>query len=144
VTEADEIVAVLRAALPDLKRRWPITSLAVFGSVTRGEASAASDLDVLVEFARPLGLSEFLALEDALSALVRRRVDLVTRTALKPYIGRRVLDEAVVLLCGRRAIIEIFLRISLAPVAPSSDLSKDNAGGLSGGRKDALRGDASL
>ena len=97
MTEEDEIVAVLRAALPDLKRRWPIRSLAVFGSVTRGEASATSDLDVLVEFARPLGLSEFLALEDALSALVRRRVDLVTRAALKPYIGRRVLDEAVVL-----------------------------------------------
>jgi hypothetical protein len=95
MTEKDEILAVLRSALPDLKRRWPIRSLAVFGSVTRGEASAASDLDVLVEFARPLGLSEFLALEDALSALVRRRVDLVTRAALKPYIGRQVLDEAV-------------------------------------------------
>jgi hypothetical protein len=98
MTEADEIVAVLRAALRSLERRWPIRSLAVFGSVTRhGEASAASDLDVLVEFARPLGLSQFLALEDALSALAHRRVDLVTRAALKPYIGRRVLDEAVVL-----------------------------------------------
>ena len=95
MTEKDEILAVLRAALPDLKRRWPIRSLAVFGSVTRGEASEASDLDVLVEFARPLGLSEFLALEDTLSALVRRRVDLVTRAALKPYIGRQVLVEAV-------------------------------------------------
>ena len=95
MVEKDEILAVMRAALPDLKRRWPIKSLAVFGSVARGEAGAASDLDVLVEFARPLGLSEFLALEYALSALVRRRVDLVTRAALKPYIGRRVLDEAV-------------------------------------------------
>lgn len=93
--EKDEIFAVLRAALPDLRRRWPIRSLAVFGSVARGEASAASDVDVLVDFARPLALSEFLALEDALSALVRRRVDLVTRAALKPYISHRVLDEAV-------------------------------------------------
>jgi len=50
---------------------------------------------VLVEFERPLALSEFLALEDALSALVDRRVGMVTRDALKPYIGRRVLDEAV-------------------------------------------------
>jgi predicted nucleotidyltransferase len=93
--EKDEILAALRAALPGLKRRWPISSLAVFGSVARGEASAASDLDVLVEFVHPLALSEFLALEDALSALAKRRVDLVTRAALKPYIGRRVLDEAV-------------------------------------------------
>jgi hypothetical protein len=95
MTEKDETLVVLRSALPDLKRRWPIRSLAVFGSVTRGAASAASDLDVLVEFARPLSLSEFVALEDALSALVRRRVDLVTRAALKPYIGRQVLDEAI-------------------------------------------------
>ena len=95
MTEKADIVAVLRAALPDLKRRWPIRSLAVFGSVARGEAGAASDLDVLVEFSRPLGISEFLALEDALSALAQRRVDLVTRAALKRYIGRRVLDEAI-------------------------------------------------
>jgi predicted nucleotidyltransferase len=86
---------VLRAALPGLKRRWPIRSLAVFGSVARGEASAASDVDLLVDFARPLSLSEFLALEHALSALVERQVDLVTHAALKPCIGRRVLDEAV-------------------------------------------------
>lgn len=93
--EKDEILAALRAALRDLKRRWPIGSLGIFGSVARGSASAKSDLDVLVEFERPLGLSEFLALEDALSVLVDRRVDLVTRDALKPYIGSRVLDEAV-------------------------------------------------
>ena len=95
MTEKDKILARLRAALPDLRRRWPIRSLAIFGSVARDIASAKSDLDMLVEFERPVGLSEFLALEDALSSLVDRRVDLVTRDALKPYIGRRVLDEAV-------------------------------------------------
>ena len=89
MTEKCEILA----ALPNLKRRWPIRSLAIFGSVARGNAGAKSDLDVLVEFARPISLSEFLALEGALSA----SVDLVTRDALKPYIGRRVLDEAVLL-----------------------------------------------
>jgi len=95
MTSKDDILATLRAALPDLRQRWPIRSLAIFGSVARDTASANSDLDVLVEFERPLGLSKFLALEDALSALVDRRVDLVTREALKPHIGRRVLDEAV-------------------------------------------------
>src|ERR1700730_17416773 len=70
--EKDEILAALRAALPGLKQRWPIGSLAIFGSVARGNASAKSDLDVLVEFERPIGLSEFLALEDALSAFVDR------------------------------------------------------------------------
>ncbi len=95
MTEKDETLAALRAVLPELKRRWPIGFLAVFGSVARNEATAASDLDVLVDFTRPVSLSEFLALEEALSARVGRRVDLVTRDALKPFIGRRVLGEAV-------------------------------------------------
>jgi hypothetical protein len=52
MNEKDAIIARLRAALPDLRRRWPIRSLALFGSVVRDEATAESDLDVLVEFAK--------------------------------------------------------------------------------------------
>jgi len=95
MSEKDEVLAVLRAALPDLQRDWPIRSLAVFGSVVRDEARPTSDLDVLVEFARPIALSAFLALEDRLAGLTDRRVDLVSRAALKPYIGRQVLREAI-------------------------------------------------
>ena len=95
MNERDEIVAVLRDVLPDLEQRWPIRSLALFGSMARGEASAASDLDLLVEFERPVGLSSFLALEQELTALTGRRVDLVSRAALKPYISRHVLGEAL-------------------------------------------------
>jgi predicted nucleotidyltransferase len=91
----DKIVAMLRGALPGLERRWPIRSLAIFGSMARGEASAASDLDILVEFERPVGLSSFLALERELGALTGRRVDLVSRPALKPFIARHVLGEAL-------------------------------------------------
>ena len=53
MTSKDEFLATLRAALPGLRQRWPIRSLAIFGSVARGTASAKSDLDVLVEFERP-------------------------------------------------------------------------------------------
>jgi predicted nucleotidyltransferase len=91
----DEPLAALRGALPELRRRWPIRSLAVFGSVAREEAGPASDLDILVEFGEPIGLSAFLALEDTLTGLAGQRVDLVSRAALKPHIGRRVLQEAV-------------------------------------------------
>jgi predicted nucleotidyltransferase len=91
----DEILGVLRAESAGLRRLWPIRSLAVFGSVARGEDGPGSDLDILVEFDEPVSLSDFLALEDRLSALTGRRVELVSRTALKPFIGRRVLREAV-------------------------------------------------
>jgi predicted nucleotidyltransferase len=95
VTETQDILAALRRALPELKRRWPIRSLAILGSVARGDARPDSDLDVLVEFGLPVGLTDFLALEHEIEVLVGRRVDLVSRPALKPYMGRNVLREAI-------------------------------------------------
>jgi uncharacterized protein len=95
MTERDEILTALRDALPQMRRRWPIRGLAVFGSVARGDASDSSDLDVLVDFDPPITLSAFLTLETTLSELAGRRVDLVSRPALKPFIGEHVLREAV-------------------------------------------------
>lgn len=95
MSEREDVLAALRAALPELRRRWPIHSLAVFGSVAREEAGPASDLDVLVEFEGPISLSDFLALEDRLGQAAGRRVELVSRSALKPFIGRYVLREAI-------------------------------------------------
>jgi predicted nucleotidyltransferase len=95
MSEKDRILTVLRPALPDLRQRWPIRSLALFGSVAGEEGSAKSDLDLLVEFEHPVGLSAFLGLEAALGELTGRRVDLVSRSALKPHIGQRVLAETV-------------------------------------------------
>jgi uncharacterized protein len=95
MSERDDLLALLHAALPELRRQWPIRSLAIFGSVARDEATADSDLDVLVEFDRPISLSGFLALEAELAELAGRHVDLVTLRALKPFIGQHVLSEAV-------------------------------------------------
>jgi uncharacterized protein len=95
VSEKDRILSVLRAALPELRQRWPIRSLALFGSVVRDEATAGSDVDLLVEFERPVDLFAFLALEEELAALAGRRVDLVSRAALKRYMGQRILAEAM-------------------------------------------------
>src|SRR6267154_1815219 len=61
MSERDEVLAVLRTVLPELRRGWPIRSLALFGSVARGEAAPTSDLDILVEFEAPIGLSDILA-----------------------------------------------------------------------------------
>jgi uncharacterized protein len=97
MTDREEVLTALRSALPDLRRRWPIRSLGIFGSIARGDAAADSDVDVLVEFERPVGLSAFLALEDTLRATVGRPVDLVSRAALKPHIGRHALRDLVAL-----------------------------------------------
>ncbi|WP_020177195.1 nucleotidyltransferase domain-containing protein [Methyloferula stellata] len=57
MSERDEIIATLRAALPDLRKRWPIHSLALFGSMARGDATEKSDVDLLVEFDKPIPFS---------------------------------------------------------------------------------------
>jgi predicted nucleotidyltransferase len=48
MSERDEIISILRAALPDLKQRWPIHSLALFGSMVRGEATEATQLEAIL------------------------------------------------------------------------------------------------
>ena len=92
-----EIITALREALPDLRQRWPIDTLALFGSRVRNDARPDSDLDVLVEFTHPIPLSSFLTLEERLSELTGLRVDLVSAAALKPYIGQHVRAEAITL-----------------------------------------------
>ena len=83
----------LRAHLPELAARYHIATLGVFGSYLRGEQRPDSDLDLLVEFLEPPTLFDFVRLENELSALVGIPVDLVMKSALKPAIGRRILEE---------------------------------------------------
>ena len=67
----------------------------LFGSIVRGEARDDSDIDLIVDFTKPVGLFDFIGLQQRLCAVLGRRVDLVTRAALKPRIRDRVLQEAV-------------------------------------------------
>ncbi len=90
-----DITAILRLALPNLRARWPIQSLVLFGSRVRTDATPTSDLDVLVTFGRRVPLSSFLALEQTLSEITGLRVDLGEAMSLKPYIAKHVLAEAV-------------------------------------------------
>ncbi|MBI2917087.1 MAG: nucleotidyltransferase family protein [Chloroflexi bacterium] len=93
----DDIVDTLRGHMPQLKERYEVRSLAVFGSYVKGRQRKGSDLDILVEFERPPTLFTFMDLEDELSSLLGVRVDLVSRKALKGDIGSRILAEAVLL-----------------------------------------------
>jgi len=71
-----------------------VKSLKLFGSVVRGEARPESDIDILVEFSRPLGLLAFVRLKQRLAELLGRPVDLVTPEALKPLLREGILQEA--------------------------------------------------
>jgi len=74
---------------------FDVATLAIFGSVARGEERPDSDVDILVEFKRPVGLFLFVRLQRRLEAIVGRRVDLVTLDAVRPEFRDRVEAEAL-------------------------------------------------
>jgi predicted nucleotidyltransferase len=90
-----EILDVLREFMPELETRYSVKTIGLFGSVLRGEQVSESDIDILVEFNRPIGFFKFLELEELLSERLGGKVDLVSKKALKPEIGRLILGEVV-------------------------------------------------
>jgi len=75
--------SALQDSLPSLRQRYPIAWLALFGSVTREDYQPGkSDVDVLVEFNRPVGY-EFIELAEELEKITGSKIDLVSRNALK-------------------------------------------------------------
>ncbi len=77
-----EVLRVLAQELPYLRERFGVTRMALYGSITQEKATSQSDVDLLVELSRPLGL-EFVALAQYLEGRLRRRVDLATFETLR-------------------------------------------------------------
>ena len=90
-----EALRILKAHLAEF-RAMGVASLALFGSVARDEARSDSDVDLLVEFYRPVGLFDFFRVQHRLeSVLGVRRVDLVERGQEHPRLRERILGEAI-------------------------------------------------
>ncbi len=95
----ESAIAPLTERIAEICRRYHVRELAVFGSAARGDIRPDSDIDLLVEFepdAR-IGLFKFAAMEQELAALFGRKVDLVTKPGLKPWIRPHVLRDAKIL-----------------------------------------------
>ncbi len=90
----DELIRILGEHRSELDAHG-VQSLALFGSMARDEAGPESDVDLLVEYSRPVGLFEVVDLKEYLEKLLGRRVDLVLREDLKPRIRDRILGEAI-------------------------------------------------
>lgn len=93
IQSLDTLKAELRALLPELRQRWPISYLGVFGSWVRDEQRPGSDLDLLVDFDGPLPGWGEVELELELERRLGLKVDLVLRSQLKPFIGAQILRE---------------------------------------------------
>jgi uncharacterized protein len=91
----EEILQKLKTLKPELQARYKVREIGLFGSIIRGEQKETSDIDILVEFEQPIGFFKFLELEEYLSSQLSRKVDLVSKKALKPRIGSAILKEVV-------------------------------------------------
>lgn len=86
---------ILKEHKPILKKEFNVKEIGVFGSFARNENKKKSDIDILVDFSRPIGLFKFMDLEEYLSKVLSGKIDLVSKRALKGHIGERILKEVV-------------------------------------------------
>lgn len=89
-----DIEEILKTHKPLLQKKYKVKEIGVFGSYVHGEQSAASDIDILVQFSEPVGW-EFLDLKEFLESILDLKVDLVTVNALKRQIKDKILKEVV-------------------------------------------------
>lgn len=90
-----EALAILTRHEAELRERFGVRSLRLFGSTARGEAGPHSDVDILVDFASPPTLLEFLGVRSFLEDILGARVDLVTESGLKERARSSVEQDAI-------------------------------------------------
>ena len=90
-----DILASLEKLKREVAKEYYVKTIGVFGTVARDEQTGQSDIDLLVEFSKPVGFVTFMRLENFLSERLGKQVDLVTPDSLKPVIRQDVLSEVI-------------------------------------------------
>ena len=88
-----EIISVIQKCKVEIRSRYGVKRMGLFGSCVRGTQKKKSDVDILVSFDRDIDLFDFLDLREYLENKLQARVDLVMETALKPNIGKSILAQ---------------------------------------------------
>lgn len=89
-----EIKHVLEQLKPELTKRFHVQSLGLFGSVVRDDFSPTSDIDIIVDFDRPIGI-EFIDLAEYIEKRLHKKVDLVSRRGVKDKYFKAIEREIV-------------------------------------------------
>ncbi len=83
MTYLEEVQSVLKQLKPQLMSKYGVSSLGLFGSIVRDDFTDQSDIDIVVEFSKPID-TDFFDLADELEEKLNRKVDLVSRNGIKP------------------------------------------------------------
>lgn len=95
MSEKELVLQQLSALKTQLASHYHITSLALFGSFARDEATQNSDVDVLVDFSQTPDLLTFIELEEKLKSVLGKNVDLVPKRKLRAELSQNIFKEAI-------------------------------------------------
>ena len=95
MTQLDSIIATIQLIKPELYDRYGVSSIGIFGSVVRNDFSnSKSDIDVIVDFSKPIGI-EFIDLAEFLETKFNRKIDLVSKNGIKIKYFREIEKEII-------------------------------------------------
>lgn len=93
----EEIKKILELHKDEIKIRYAVEEIGIFGSYLRKEQQNTSDIDILIEFERPVSLLKVVSLENYLSDLLGVKVDIVPKKDIRPELKDEILAEAIYL-----------------------------------------------
>ncbi|HLG02003.1 MAG TPA: nucleotidyltransferase domain-containing protein [Bacteroidia bacterium] len=89
-----EIKQVLLLLKPELAKKFHVNTIGLFGSVVRDDFTASSDVDIIVDFTKPVGI-EFIDLAEFMEQKLQKKVDLVSRNGIKDKYFKAIEREIV-------------------------------------------------
>ena len=94
MTELTSITEILTQLKPELTQKYFVNSIGLFGSIVRDDFTDKSDVDIIVDFSKPIGI-EFIDLADYIESKLSKKVDLVSRNGIKPKYFHQIESEII-------------------------------------------------
>lgn len=90
----EKILKLLQTNKQLLFGQYPLTELGLFGSAVRNDFTEKSDIDIIIDYNKPMGV-EFIDLANDLEKIVDRKVDLVSKRGIKPNYYKQIENEII-------------------------------------------------
>lgn len=94
MTELASIKQILTQLKPELAQKYFVNSIGLFGSIIKDGFTSKSDVDIIVDFSKPVGI-EFIDLADYIESKLLKKVDLVSRNGIKPKYFNQIEAEVI-------------------------------------------------
>ena len=94
MTELASIKGILTQLKPELAEKYFVNSIGLFGSIVRDDFTQKSDVDIIVDFSKPVGV-EFIDLADYIESKLNKKIDLVSRNGVKPKYFHQIESEII-------------------------------------------------